>query len=32
MVTDDLLATNMYLPFSSGSSLFAWALEEALLP
>jgi predicted nucleic acid-binding protein len=31
-VVDDLLATDMYLPISSGESLFAWAYEEGLLP
>jgi len=31
-VVDDLLATDMYLPFASGDSLFAWAYEEGLLP
>lgn len=31
-VVDDLLATGMYLPISSGESLFTWAYEEGLLP
>lgn len=31
-VVDDLLATDMFLPFTSGESLFAWAYEEGLLP
>lgn len=31
-VVDDLLATGMYLPISSGESLFTWAYEEELLP
>lgn len=31
-VVDDLLATDMYLPITSGESLFAWAYEEGLLP
>lgn len=31
-VVDDLLATGMYLPISSGESLFTWAHEEGLLP
>jgi predicted nucleic acid-binding protein len=31
-VVDDLLATNMYLPITSGESLFAWAYEKGLLP
>lgn len=31
-VVDDLLATGMYLPITSGASLFAWAYEEGLLP
>lgn len=29
-VVDDLLETAMYLPISSGDSLFAWAYEEGL--
>lgn len=29
---DDLLATGMYLPVSSGESLLAWAYEKGLLP
>lgn len=31
-VVDDLMATGMYLPIKSGSSLFSWAYEEGLLP
>lgn len=31
-VVDDLLATGMYLPISSGESLFAWAYEQGILP
>ncbi len=31
-VVDDLIATDMYLPFSTGDSLLAWAYEEGLLP
>ncbi len=31
-VVDDLLATEMYLPVTSGESLFAWAYEAGLLP
>lgn len=31
-VVDDLLATGMYLPISSGESLFTWAYGEGLLP
>jgi predicted nucleic acid-binding protein len=31
-VVDDLLGTGMYLPFSSGEALFAWAYCEGLLP
>ncbi|OIJ28569.1 hypothetical protein [Nocardioides luteus] len=31
-VVDDLLATGMYLPITSGKSLFSWAYEEGILP
>ena len=31
-VVDDLLATGMYLPVTSGDSLFSWAYEQGLLP
>jgi predicted nucleic acid-binding protein len=31
-VVDDLLDTGMYLPISSGDSLFVWAYQEQLLP
>lgn len=31
-VVDDLIGTDMYLPFSSGQSLFAWAYEKGYLP
>ena len=31
-VVDDLLDTGMYLPVSSGESLFTWAYGEGLLP
>lgn len=31
-VIDDLIATGMRLPVASGSSLFAWAWEQGLLP
>lgn len=31
-IVDDLLATDMYLPVTSGASLFTWAYEEGLLP
>jgi len=31
-VVDDLLKTDMYLPIDSGTSLFAWAYENGLLP
>lgn len=31
-IVDDLLSTDMRLPISSGTSLFAWAYEEGLLP
>lgn len=32
MVVDDLVSTGMYLPISSGESLFTWAYEQGLLP
>lgn len=31
-IVDDLLATDMFLPISSGESLFSWAYEEGYLP
>jgi predicted nucleic acid-binding protein len=31
-VVDDLLATGMFLPLTSGESLLTWAYEEGLLP
>lgn len=31
-IVDDLIDTDMYLPITSGSSLFSWAYEEGLLP
>ena len=31
-VVDDLLRTGMYLPVSSGESVFSWAFEQGLLP
>lgn len=31
-VVDALLDTDMFLPISSGDSLFAWAYEEGILP
>ena len=31
-VVNDLLATEMFLPFDSGESLFSWAYQEGLLP
>lgn len=31
-IVDDLLATDMYLPVTSGASLFSWAYEDGLLP
>lgn len=31
-IVDDLLATDMRLPVSSGANLFAWAYEQGLLP
>lgn len=31
-LTEDLLATEMFLPFRSGEELFGWAYEEGLLP
>ena len=31
-VVDDLLATGMYLPLTSGASLLSWAYEQGLLP
>lgn len=31
-IVDDLLATDMFLPITSGESLFAWAYEEGYLP
>lgn len=30
-VVDDLLDTGMYLPISSGGSLFTWAYEQGVL-
>lgn len=32
MVVDDLVSTGMYLPISSGESLFARTYEQGLLP
>lgn len=32
LVVDDLISTGMYLPITSGSSLFTWAYIEGLLP
>lgn len=31
-VVDALIATDMYLPIASGSSLFAWSYENGYLP
>ena len=31
-VVDDLLATGMFLPLTSGKSLLTWAYEQGLLP
>ncbi|WP_083409203.1 hypothetical protein [Mycolicibacterium rutilum] len=31
-LVDDLLATDMYLPFDDGEAFFSWAWTEGLLP
>ena len=31
-VVDALIATDMYLPIASGSSLFVWSYENGYLP
>jgi hypothetical protein len=32
VIVDDLIATGMRLPISTGAALFAWAYEAGILP